>query len=596
MWDLSKTRDQDACSILVETVDPIVTHAAPPCTKLCAMALNPGQKGFDKKSYDTACGVIKFAVDLLQDRTRKNAAGSLESPKGAKTWGLKRVQDFFGTISCPKPGRYFADPDGCAYGFADTDGTPFRKSLMLAATYPEIQGVDDKCSRDHEHRVIRGRTTNNVSRAQLFESTGLDFGPPQDAPRCCCMCGANTRKRCGNRNWQHYTCYRRLAVRKPGWKRVTCACCDDDPNPQQGCERMNLSNHCDNEPEKETVHRIDQNARYGHKAEVVGQAHNPGPTSQPWNGRRMVVDYRQLNKVTVPVREFPPRLAYAANRSLESCLLAALFGDGSDNGSDDTTEADSDSDGSNICKFTLPRRTPAPGRYCTIRGMPAPVPFVYCRFCCDSPSYHHGRCCPWAPRPYPRNRRGGRRMVRVRETRYSYYRCHERACYRVAFMICYLCERWTCLAHIVRDEGPVWLGDRYAVCQCCEYSESGRTQQLELRKSAEALKCPGCEMELTPFNILQCSYCLTYYCSTYCVYVEDVVEQRRICFSCAGVGQEYDVAAYSEQQQLLQSAQQLEQQLQPQQPLQSAQQLEQQHQTQQQLQSEQQRGQQHQTR
>ena len=120
--------------------------------------------------------MIKFAVDLLQDRTRKSAAGSLESPKGAKTWGLKRVQDCFGTIGCPKPGRYFADPDGCAYGFADTDGTAFRKSLVLAATYPEIQGVNDKCSRDHEHRVIRGRTTNNVSRAQLSAAYTIQLG------------------------------------------------------------------------------------------------------------------------------------------------------------------------------------------------------------------------------------------------------------------------------------------------------------------------------------------------------------------------------------------------------------------------------------
>ena len=40
---------------------------------------------------------------------------------------------------------------------------------------------------------------------------------------------------------------------------------------------------------------------------------------------------------------------------------------------------------------------PMPGRFCCICGKFARVPFAKCNYCGDSPSYHHGRCCPWKP-------------------------------------------------------------------------------------------------------------------------------------------------------------------------------------------------------
>jgi hypothetical protein len=40
---------------------------------------------------------------------------------------------------------------------------------------------------------------------------------------------------------------------------------------------------------------------------------------------------------------------------------------------------------------------PMPGRFCCICGKFARVPFARCNYCGDSPSYHHGRCCPWKP-------------------------------------------------------------------------------------------------------------------------------------------------------------------------------------------------------
>ena len=41
-----------------------------------------------------------------------------------------------------------------------------------------------------------------------------------------------------------------------------------------------------------------------------------------------------------------------------------------------------------------PRRPPPPYSRCFICGEFARVPYRYCWFCGDSPSWHHGRCCP----------------------------------------------------------------------------------------------------------------------------------------------------------------------------------------------------------
>ncbi len=56
-----------------------------------------------------------------------------------------------------------------------------------------------------------------------------------------------------------------------------------------------------------------------------------------------------------------------------------------------------------VCEATAAPRVssglPMPGSYCCICGKFARVPFARCSYCWDSPSYHHGRCCPWKPRP-----------------------------------------------------------------------------------------------------------------------------------------------------------------------------------------------------
>ena len=42
--------------------------------------------------------------------------------------------------------------------------------------------------------------------------------------------------------------------------------------------------------------------------------------------------------------------------------------------------------------------------------------------------------------------------------------CHEEGCDRLAWAICYICERWTCPYHVWRDEGIGTGGRLYWVC------------------------------------------------------------------------------------------------------------------------------------
>ena len=43
------------------------------------------------------------------------------------------------------------------------------------------------------------------------------------------------------------------------------------------------------------------------------------------------------------------------------------------------------------------RKEPMPGRLCCLCGEFARVPFAKCNYCGETPSYHHGRCCPHKP-------------------------------------------------------------------------------------------------------------------------------------------------------------------------------------------------------
>ena len=181
-WDLSNAEGQEACDELVDVVDPLVLHGAPPSDELSQQALHQGQKGFDRKAYDRAVQVVNFYIGQLRKRVQSKAAGSLESPKGAKTWHCKKVVEFFGTPKEPLPDRYFVDPDMCMYGLKDPVELDkfYHKSMLFAATYPEIQGVNEKCDKSHDHRPVRGRVKvlgrGHVSRGVLSGAYTLQLG------------------------------------------------------------------------------------------------------------------------------------------------------------------------------------------------------------------------------------------------------------------------------------------------------------------------------------------------------------------------------------------------------------------------------------
>ena len=89
----------------------------------------------------------------------------MENPKGSRCWRLRCVLRFFGTVAEPKPSKYFAEPELCAYDLQDPGepGLFYRKRLVLAATYPEIKQVDRRCPNgkgppadDHSHIFVRG--------------------------------------------------------------------------------------------------------------------------------------------------------------------------------------------------------------------------------------------------------------------------------------------------------------------------------------------------------------------------------------------------------------------------------------------------------
>jgi hypothetical protein len=49
-------------------------------------------------------------------------------------------------------------------------------------------------------------------------------------------------------------------------------------------------------------------------------------------------------------------------------------------------------------QVAVPRQLPYPvGRYCCYCGQPAQIPYWRCWYCHESPTYHHGRCCPLKP-------------------------------------------------------------------------------------------------------------------------------------------------------------------------------------------------------
>ena len=128
-WDFLKGEDRRDALALVDWLDPVIVHAAAPCSKLSQQSLHPGQRGYDAAAVEGAETLAGFAVELVRRRTSPGGGGSVENPKGSRFWKLPAVVDYFGSADSPAAGRYFAAPDLCgssSWGSPRKPKTPER--------------------------------------------------------------------------------------------------------------------------------------------------------------------------------------------------------------------------------------------------------------------------------------------------------------------------------------------------------------------------------------------------------------------------------------------------------------------------------------
>ena len=161
-WDLEIQSEQDRCQDLLDTVDPVCIHGAPPCTKLTSLAPHEGQPSYDAAGYERAVGMVDWMVSQVDRREAMGGGGSVESPERSRFWKIPSVVKYFGTEEHPRDRRYFTNPHMCCYGLRDPAQPDklYRKPLRLAATFPELREVDARCpgevEGEHEHLPIRG--------------------------------------------------------------------------------------------------------------------------------------------------------------------------------------------------------------------------------------------------------------------------------------------------------------------------------------------------------------------------------------------------------------------------------------------------------
>ena len=161
-WDLELKSEQDRCQKLLDAIDPVCVHGAPPCTKLTSLAPYEGQPSYNAGAYERAVGMVDWMVQQVDRREAKGGGGSVESTERSRLWAIPSVVKYFGTADQPRPRRYFSNPHMCCYNLRDPAQPDklYRKPLRLAATFPEILEVDDRCpgqeAGKHEHIPIRG--------------------------------------------------------------------------------------------------------------------------------------------------------------------------------------------------------------------------------------------------------------------------------------------------------------------------------------------------------------------------------------------------------------------------------------------------------
>ena len=185
-WNFARKDHQSEAHQLLDYLDPVIVHLAVPCEKLSTMGLQPSNPNFDLAAFDQAVRVVEFSVDVVRRRAGKGGGGSLENPKQSRLWQQATVVAFFGTREEPRPGRYFASPQLCAYKMREpgSDVRYYQKAVTLAATYHEITAINDQCpgiaEGVHEHERIRGQVKvpgkGWVGRGKLSAVYPLELG------------------------------------------------------------------------------------------------------------------------------------------------------------------------------------------------------------------------------------------------------------------------------------------------------------------------------------------------------------------------------------------------------------------------------------
>ena len=94
-WDFSRTKDQEQCRTLVETLDPVVFHVELPGGNFSK--LYSKKEPTDVESKDLA-----FKVDLAVSRTTPGRASSMSAPQSSSVWKTMTLRGAVGTREVPR--------------------------------------------------------------------------------------------------------------------------------------------------------------------------------------------------------------------------------------------------------------------------------------------------------------------------------------------------------------------------------------------------------------------------------------------------------------------------------------------------------------
>ena len=145
---------------------------APPCTYLGPLAQIWGHKwkNFDQLQENAfRLAFIAFLVAEIQVRAKRHYI--IENPLTSLLWCMPQAEKLRRL-----PASSVAIIDQCEYGLKLPDGPYLKKATMFLASNPLLlHYLNRRCSREHQHKIIRGQfidaqgKSQNVSRyAQVW--------------------------------------------------------------------------------------------------------------------------------------------------------------------------------------------------------------------------------------------------------------------------------------------------------------------------------------------------------------------------------------------------------------------------------------------